>query len=122
SVRRLPRAIVLTIGTGVLLAGLTASSFLIVAPLVAIALVVAPCACRALAPVATLRLARGLPAAILLRGALTFTFFAADTYVPLALQGWRGLSAEVTGIALTAATLAWTGGAWLQARRIERFG
>ena len=49
-------------------------------------------------------------------------FFAADTYVPLALQGWRGLSAEVTSIALTAATLSWTAGSWLQAPRIQRLG
>jgi MFS family permease len=122
SLRRLPRAVVMTIATGVLLAGLTASDAVVIVPLAAVGLVVATWAFRSLAPTGTLRLARGLPAAVLLRGALTFTFFAADTYVPLALQGWRGLSAEVTGIALTAATLSWTAGSWLQTRWIERLG
>ena len=122
ALRRLPRAVLMTVAAGVLLAGLTVSDLRVMVPLAAGGLVVATWAFHSLAPPGTLRLARGLPAAILLRGALTFTFFAADTYVPLTLQGWRGLSAEVTGVALTAATLAWTAGSWLQARRIQRLG
>jgi MFS family permease len=59
---------------------------------------------------------------VILRGVLTFTFFCADAYVPRALQDWRGLDAAASGIALTAATLAWTGGAWIQARRFTRIG
>ena len=59
---------------------------------------------RRLTPPGTLGPRRGLPAAVLLRGVLTFAFFAADAYVPLALQGWRGTSATVAGLALTAAT------------------
>ena len=66
----------------------------------------------------TLRAAPGLPAVILLRGLLTFAFFVADAYVPLARQEWRGTSAAVSGIALTAASLAWTVGAWIQAKTI----
>ena len=38
--------------------------------------------------------------------------------MPLALQGWRGESAEVTGLVITAATLSWTGGSWLRTRWI----
>jgi MFS family permease len=120
--RRLPRAVVMTAATGVLLAGLSASEIFLVVPLAVVGFTVAAWAFRSLSPPGTLRLGRGLPAAILLRGALTFSFFAADTYVPLALQGWRGISAEMTSVALTAATLAWTAGAWLQARRINRLG
>ena len=58
-----------------------------------------------LTPPGTLRAARGLPAAVLLRGILTFAFFCADAYVALALEDWRGTSAIEAGIALTAATL-----------------
>ena len=112
----------MTVATGVLLAGLTASVPVVIVPLALGGLAVATWAFHSLAPAGTLRLAQGLPAAIVLRGVLTFTFFAADTYVPLALQGWRGLTAEVTSVALTAATLAWTAGSWLQARRIHRLG
>ncbi len=65
---------------------------------------------------------RGLPAAILIRGLLTFAFFSVDAYVPLVLIGWRGINATEAGLALTAATLTWTVGAWIQARYIARVG
>ena len=63
-----------------------------------------------------------MPTAVLLRGFLTFAFFCADAYVPLAIQGWRGEPAIVSGLVFTASTLSWTGGAWIQAHRIERIG
>jgi MFS family permease len=53
---------------------------------------------------------------------LTFAFFASDAYVPLMLTDVRGLRAGVAGLALTAATLAWTTGAWLQERFVARIG
>ena len=46
-----------------------------------------------------------LPAAVLLRGVLTFMFFGVDAYVSLTLEEYRGLSAIAAGIALTAATV-----------------
>ena len=42
--------------------------------------------------------------------------------MPLALQDWRGLPPAAAGIVLTAATLSWTGGSWVQARRFDRWG
>jgi MFS family permease len=92
------------------------------APLVVLGLLLAVPAFRRLTPPGTLRVAHGLPAAVLLRGLLTFAFFCADVYVPRALQDWRGLSASVAGIALTTATVAWTAGAWVQARRFVTWG
>ena len=62
-----------------------------------------------------------LPAAVLLRGILTCAFFGIDAFVALTLVGWRGLSATEAGIALTAATVAWTGGAWIQAPGARRW-
>ncbi len=59
---------------------------------------------------------------MLLRGLLTFAFFAADAYVPLALVEVRGTTSAAAGLALTAATLAWTAGAWIQARLVGRIG
>jgi MFS family permease len=58
----------------------------------------------------------GLPATIASRGLLTFAFFGADAYVTLAVTTVRHRSPVVAGLALTGATLAWTGGAWAQAR------
>ena len=120
--RRVPIGLVLAAGAGLLLAGLTSGSLVLGVPLVVIGLVLVLPSFMRLTPVGTLRAVRGLPAAVLLRGLLTFTFFCADAYVPLALQEWRGLGPAVAGIALTGATLSWTAGAWIQARRIDRWG
>ena len=78
-------------------------------------------ALRRLTPPGTLRAARGLPAAVLMRGIITFAFFAVDAYVALALVEWRGLSATAAGLSLTAATLTWTAGSWIQARLSTRY-
>jgi len=120
--RRVPLGFVLTAGAGILVVGLTAGALVLSVPLAMIGLALVVPSFRRLTPVGTLRAARGLPAAVLLRGILTFAFFCADAYVPLALQEWRGLGPAVAGIALTGATLSWTAGAWIQARRIETWG
>ena len=77
---------------------------------------------RRLTPPGTLRAAPGVPTAILARGFTTFAFFCPNAYIPLALQDWRGLDAATAGIALTASTLAWTTGSWIQAQRYGRVG
>ena len=74
-----------------------------------------------LVPPGTVTAARGYPTAILLRGVLTFAFFAVDVYVPLLLQEVRGWTALAAGIAVTAATLSWTAGSWTQARLSSRY-
>lgn len=119
--RRLPLAIALVAGAGLIVAGLSNLGPLPVV-LVAVGLLVGTPAFARLTPPGTLRAARGLPTAILLRGVLTFAFFCADAYVPLAIQEWRGYPAIVSGVAFTASTLAWTGGSWILAHRIEQVG
>ena len=64
----------------------------------------------------------GVPAAVLLRGVLTFAFFGGDAYLPLLLQTWRDTPATLTGVVFTATTVAWSAGTWFQARRIDRAG
>jgi MFS family permease len=76
-------------------------------------------ALRRLVPAGTLTARPGLPATILSRGLLTFTFFGADAYVTLAITSVRHHSPLVAGIAVTGATLGWTAGAWVQARLSE---
>jgi MFS family permease len=73
-------------------------------------------ALRRLVPAGTLTARPGLPATILGRGLLTFTFFGADAYVTLAITAVRHRTPVVAGVAVTGATLAWTAGAWVQAR------
>lgn len=75
-----------------------------------------------LTPAGTLRLARGLPAAVGLRGVLSFSFFAADAYVPYTLTTVRGYPPTTAGLALTAGALAWAAGSWAQARWVHRRG
>jgi MFS family permease len=73
-------------------------------------------ALRRLVPAGTLTARPGLPATILSRGLLTFTFFGADAYVTLAVTAVRHRTPVVAGLAVTGATVAWTAGAWVQAR------
>ncbi|HEY7591309.1 MAG TPA: MFS transporter [Candidatus Limnocylindrales bacterium] len=120
--RRVPWALVVTAGAGLVVAGLTTGAILPGGPLVVAGLALLVPAFRRLTPPGTLTATRGLPAAVLLRGVLTFAFYCADAFVPLALVEWRGLGASAAGLALTAATLSWTGGAWIQARWFTRIG
>jgi MFS family permease len=108
----------LAAGAGLLLSGLTAGAQ--AGLLYAIGLVVAGVAMgypalRHLLPSGTLRAAPGLPAAVATHGLLNMAFFGVDAFIPLALTEVRGQSATVAGLALTAATLTWTTGAWIQA-------
>ena len=57
---------------------------------------------------------------MLIRGLLTFTFFAGDAYVPLTLTSIRHTTPTYAGVTLTVSTVAWTAGSWLQARAIQR--
>jgi MFS family permease len=69
-----------------------------------------------LLPAGTFKARTGLPAVILCRGLLTFTFFGADAYVTLTITTVRHHSPALAGVAVTGATLAWTGAAWVQSR------
>jgi MFS family permease len=107
-------------GAAVLLAGLSlaAGSGAIWAglALVAAGAAVGLPALRRLVPPGTLTGRPGLPATIASRGLLTFTFFGADAYVTLAVTAVRHRTPVIAGIAVTGATVAWTIGAWVQAR------
>jgi MFS family permease len=116
---RLVDGIRVAAGAALMLAGLTlAGSGTVLAGLALIAagLLVELPALRRLVPEGTLAARPGLPATILSRGMLTFAFFGADAYVTLTITTVRHHSPVVAGLALTGATLAWTAGAWVQAR------
>jgi MFS family permease len=119
--RRIPLALIVAAGTGLMLAGLTTGSPVPLLILGSVGIALAVWSLRRLTPPGTLRAARGLPAAVLLRGVLTFAFFGVDAYVALALIEWRGQSAVEAGISLTAATISWTAGSWIQARGATRW-
>ena len=69
---------------------------------------------KALMPEGFLRMREGIPAVVGMRGVIAGAFFAAEIYVPLALQEIRGASVAISGGVLTAATVTWFAGSWLQ--------
>ena len=91
------------------------------AALIAGGLVVGVPLLRRLLPPGTLAAKYGLPATILSRSLLTFAFFGADAFVTLTITILRHRSPVVAGIAVTGSTLAWTTGAWIQARMNTRW-
>lgn len=114
---RVPLALLLAAGAGLLLAALTLRSPwmspLLGVPGFAAALYTA----KRLAPRGTLRAAPGLPAAIVGIGALNWAFFSVDAFVPYMLTEVRGTSTVVAGLAITSASLSWAAGTWIVERR-----
>jgi MFS family permease len=118
----LAAALVAAAGAALLVGGLGAANPLVVVAGSVLGISLLLPAYRWLTPPGTLLLATGVPAAIFLRGLMTFSFFAADAYIALLLQTWRGTPATLTGVVFTVTTIAWTLGTWTQARRIDRYG
>jgi MFS family permease len=114
-------AVMLALGAGLLLGGLGATALAFGVGLAAGLAVGLPAFGR-LVPEGTMRLARGLPATVACRGVLTFSFFAADAYVTLALVTGRGTSTLYAGVVVTVITVGWTAGSWIQARLVSRIG
>jgi MFS family permease len=109
-------------GAGVALASLSSGQLLIVVAGVLAGGALLVVSLRRLTPPGTLLARRGLPATILSRGLLTCSFFAGDAYVPYAITAVRHAPTELGALALTAATMTWTAGSWVQARWITRVG
>lgn len=117
---RIGAAALLAAGAGLLLAGLGQGEPLASAAMVLGGAVVAGPSLRRLLPPGTLRAAPGLPAAVAVMGLLNLAFFGVDAFVPLAVVELRGRSVGFAGLALTAGTITWTTGSWLQARFAPR--
>jgi MFS family permease len=67
-------------------------------------------------PAGTLRAARGLPSGIIVRALLAVAFLGCDAFLPLALTELRGFSVAQAGLVISAASLSWSLGSFLQAR------
>jgi MFS family permease len=115
-------AVVLALGAGLIVGGLAAGTAFLTTVLVLAGFPIAAWAFLRLVPPGTARAAPGLPAAIAVRGVLTFAFFGTDAFVPLAVTDGRGDPSWVAGLALTAAVIGWTTAAWIQQHRIHHDG
>lgn len=107
-------AILLTIGTGMLLAGL---SFItewkgIILSVAGLIIMIQPL--RKLLPEGTLSARRGLPATIATRGFFVACYYATESYVVLALTDVKMLPADLAGLIVAAGALSWSTAAWLQ--------
>lgn len=116
------QSLVLTAAVTAVLVAASGAPLALGVALVVVGLPVAARAFLRLVPAGTLRLAPGLPAAVLVRGILTFTFFGTDAYVSLTFQDVRHQPTWVAGAALTGATLTWATAAWVQERWVHRVG
>ena len=106
-------------GAAMILAGLTlaAGSGAVLAGVALVAAAASPgCPRCAAGPARNPDRTSRVPATIASRGLLTFAVLRRRPYVTLAVTAVRHRSPVVAGIAVTGATLAWTAGAWAQAR------
>ena len=117
---RVGYAVMLAAGSGLVLTGISQTTPALALGLTAIGVAMAIPAMRRLLPAGTLRAAPGMPATVATMGLLNLAFFGVDAFVPLALVEVRGTSVAFAGLALTAATLAWSSAAWIQARTATR--
>jgi MFS family permease len=108
-------------GVGLVLGGLGSHNLAATITLVTAGAVVGLGPLQRLLPAGTFRARPGQPVVVLTRGLLTFAFFGVDAFVPLAITAVRGQSAGVAGVAVTAATISWTAGAWVQERLSTRW-
>lgn len=98
-------------GNGMVLGAVVAGSVAVLA-----GIATAGAALQRLLPPGTLLARPGLPAAVATMALLNFAFFGTEAFVPLAIVDVRGAGIMVNGLALTAAALTWTSGAWMQVR------
>src|SRR5438876_1257562 len=112
----------LVAGAGMTLAGLQVQSIPLALVLILPGLVIGILSLRSILPAGTLRVKAGLPAAIATIGLLSAAFFGGEAFLPLTLISIRGQNTIIAGIALTAATLSWTAGSWLQAHLAPQQG
>ncbi|WP_018755978.1 MFS transporter [Paenibacillus terrigena] len=109
-------AILLTIGTGLLLTGL---GFIIdwkgiALSFIGLIMMVRPL--QKLLPEGTFTVKRGLPATIVSRGLYVACYVATESFVVLALIKVKGLSADLAGLIVAAGALSWSMAAWLQSK------
>jgi MFS family permease len=114
---RVPLALVLAVGAGMVVLGLESGSWILLIALGSVGLLIGIPALRRLLPAGTGRAARGEPAAVASRFLVNLAFFGADTFLPLAATKLHGASSTEAGLVIIGGALAWTGGAAMSARR-----
>ncbi|MFD0690906.1 MFS transporter [Actinomadura fibrosa] len=115
--RPLGSAVLLTVGTGVLLQALLLTNAAALVALAAIGIAIMVPALRWVTPPGTLAARRGLGAGVAVRALLCGAYFGTEAFLPLGLQELRGMDATASGLGLSAGAITWVAGSALQARR-----
>jgi MFS family permease len=118
---RLPSALGLVLGTGLLLLGFTLSTTILVIVMVLSGSLIAFSSLRRLVPEGTFSLTPGLPAIIATRGLSFAAFVGIEAFLALMLSEIHGFSSALTGAVIAVGTISWTLGTWLQ-DRLEKKG
>jgi MFS family permease len=119
---RLPAAVALAVGAGMVLAALSSRAPVSGTLTGVVGALVSYSALRQLMPDGTFSARPWVGAAVAIRGLLTFCFFGTEAFLPLALTSIHHESPTQAGLVLTTATLGWTTGSWVQARRANAWG
>lgn len=111
-------AVIAAVGLTLVMTGLVRPPGAIVLSmvLVVVGLILLIPASAHLLPDGALRLRRGLPTTVVMRGILAAAFFSAESFAPLALVEQRGLSVTTAGLLLSLAAIGWVTGSWIQGR------
>lgn len=117
---RVLAALRLSLGTGLVVAGTQLDRAVPAIALFAVGVLLMVPALGVLLPPGTLRAVSGLPAVVATRAMLTWGFFGADAFIPLAITNVRGRGTFLAGLALTTSSLAWSTTAWVQSRLAHR--
>ncbi|MCQ6560718.1 MFS transporter [Paenibacillus mendelii] len=115
-------AVLIAIGTGLLLTGLGMITDWkgIILAIVGAVVMIQPL--RKLLPEGSFRVKRGLAATILTRGLYFACYIAAESYVVLAFTELKGYSSDIAGLIIAGGSLAWSFAAWLQSKLDEKDG
>ncbi|WP_084159362.1 MFS transporter [Paenibacillus taiwanensis] len=113
-------AILLAIGTGLLLTGLgeILKWWGMMLAVAGVCMMIRPL--QLLLPEGTFKMKQGLPATMVTRALYVACYFATESYVVLALTQVKGLSEEVAGLIVAAGALSWSTAAWVQSKLDER--
>ena len=113
---RVVQAVVLACGTGLMLAGFDLGPWPVAAVTIVAGLALVVPMLKALLPAGTFSARPMVPAAIVARATCSAAFLITETYMVRALKEFGGVSATIAGIVITAGSLTWTLGSFVQAR------
>ncbi|WP_067450307.1 MFS transporter [Actinomadura macra] len=108
-------AVAVAAGAGILLFGLDGAGWAAL-PLVIAGLAGLGFGLPRLLPPGTLRMRRGLPSVVLVRGLLSGAFFGTDVFIPLALTSLHKFTPTQAGVVLTVGSLGWSAASQIQGR------